>query len=180
MRDYKTTMEVFNALTCVIVGSDATGCTANGATIDSHGFADVLMTVAMGALYSTNATPCELVVELQEGDQATGPFTAISNGALNGTFVVKVNGNGHAAATTPMEYMGKFYDRIQDGNRKRYLRVLATMKGTSAAKVGGPVSVSLLLGRPSDTLYIQNPSSVATGNAAHFVGNAGGTYFLVA
>lgn len=178
MRDYKTTMEVVNALTAVIVGSDSTGCTANGATVDTHGFSDVLLVACMGQIYSTNATPAELVIDLLECDASTGPFTAIGDGAINGTAQVKINVKGHSAVTTPANYMGKWYERLNDKNRKRYLTVRATVKGTSAAKVGGPVSVALVLGRPSDTLYIQNPASVGTGNTAFFA-VGGGTYFLV-
>lgn len=171
-------MEVYNAITAVIVGSDSTGCTANGATIDTHGFADVLCVACMGQIYSTNATPAELVIDILECSASTGPFTSIGNGAINGTAQFKVNVKGHTVVTTPANYMGKWYEKLQDGNRLRYLTVRATVKGTSAKLVGGPVSVSLILGRPSDTLYIQNPASVGTGNSAFF-GKGGGTYFLV-
>ncbi len=178
MRGYDKQMELYNLLSCVLAGSDSTGGTANGASISRTTFADVLMVVSMGEIYSTNATPAELVIQLTEGDALTGPFTPIGDGALNGSCTVKINVLGHSAVTTPANYMGKLYERLSDSKRKHFLSCRATLKGTSAAKIAGAISVSLLLGRPSDTLYIANPSSIGTGNGAYFAVGAG-SYFII-
>jgi len=181
MRDYANTMEVFNALTCVLVGSDATGCTGYGATVDAHGFADVMAVACLGALHGSSGSPVELVVSLQEAVQGTGPFYTIGDGAVNGSCIFKIRAIGQLSTSGGThEYMGRLYERINTPTRKRYLRVHAAMKGTSATRAGGPLSVALLLGRPQSTLYIQKPSSVGTGNGDHFIGNSGGSYFLVA
>jgi hypothetical protein len=62
MRNYNNQLELINLLSCVLCGSDATGGTAQGASIDRQTFADVLMVVSMGQIYSTAATPAELTV----------------------------------------------------------------------------------------------------------------------
>src|SRR3990167_978974 len=120
MRRATNTVELVNVLTAVIIGSDATGCTANGASIDSLGFADVLLIATMGQIYSTDATLAELVVTLGESDSSTRPFTTIGNGAINGSCVLKVNVLGHSAVTTPANYQGKLFEVLK-GSRKRYL-----------------------------------------------------------
>lgn len=177
MRRDTNTRELINVLTAVIVGSDSTGCTANGASVDSLGFSDVLLIATMGQIYGTATTTAELVVSLSESDASTGPFTVISNGAINGTCTIKVNVIGHTAVTTPANYQKSLFETL-GGNRKRYLSAIATVKGTSAKLIGGPVSVSVLLGTPMSTLYVAKPTSVGTGNTAFF-GAGGGSYFLV-
>lgn len=176
MRAYNQQLELYNLLSCVLTGSDATGGTANGASINRTTFADVLMVVTMGEIYGSAATPAELVVSLTESDALSGPFTVIGNGAITGTCTLKINVKGDTVATNPGNYMGKLYERLSDGNRKKFLSCIATLKGTSAKQTGGAISVSLLLGRPSDTLYIANPSSVGTGNTKYYAA-AGGSYF---
>lgn len=181
MRDYSSTMEVINALTCVLIGSDSTGGTANGASVDAHGFADVLMVACMGALHGSAGSPCELQLDLMESVNKTGPYTTIGDGQVNGSCVLKINAVGQLSTSGGVhEYMGKLYERVNTlPSRYRYLSVKATMRGTSATQTGGPISVALLLGRPNSSLYIQNPVSIGTGNAKHFTGNSGGSYAII-
>jgi len=166
VRDYKTTMEVFNALTCVLFASDSTGNTGYGCSIDTLGFKDVLGVVTMGAISGTAASTGELTVKFQEAIQASGPFSDITNGAIMGTMKVALNVIGYTAVTNPYAYMGKLYEKLNDGTRSRYIRCHATLKGTAASGYfAGPISVAVILGRPGDTLWIQNPASIGSGNA---------------
>lgn len=171
MRDYKTTMEVFNALSCILFASDSTGNTGYGCTIDTRGFADVLGVVTMGAVSGTAASTGELTVKFQESVNATGPFTDINDGAINGTMKITMNVKGHTAVTNPYAYMGKCYEKLGVTSvggtyRLRYIRCHASLKGTGASGyLAGAIGVAVLLGRPSDTLYIQNPASIGSGNA---------------
>lgn len=176
MRGYNQTLELYNLLSCVLTGSDSTGGTANGASISRTTFKDVLMVVSIGEIYSTASTPAELTVSLTESDALSGPFTVIGNGAINGTATLNINVLAGVVATTPGNYMGKLYEKLSDGKRKKFLSCIATLKGTSAKQVGGAISVSLLLGRPSDTLYIASPVSIGTGNTKYYAAG-GGSYF---
>jgi len=171
MRNLDKIHEVYNALSCVLFGSDSTGNTGYGVTIDTNGFEDLLAVVCMGNVSGTAASNGELVVKFQESANGTTGFTDITDGAINGTMQVKLRVKGHTAGTTPMNYQTKLYERMKDGTRKRYVRCHATMLATASSGIfGGPINVAVLLGRPQNTAYIQAPSLVASGNEGAWVG----------
>jgi hypothetical protein len=170
MRDYASTMEFFNALTAVVWCSDTTGGTCTGYSIDTAGFQDVLMVVSAANVSGTNASHGDLIVSLQESATKNGTdFSEIKDGAVNGTCKVTLPLIGHTVATN-YAFMGKAYEKLGSTSvggtyRKRYIRAFATLVGTAASGLfGAPISVGILLGRPTSTLYIQNPASFSTGN----------------
>ena len=172
MREHSALMELKPAFCGIVVGSEAAAQTAYGATIDTLGFADVLATIAIGSVYGTAAATATVTVQFQEATSANGSFTDIDDGAINGTMALSIQVIGHTALTTPALFMGKIYERLGSGGqggvlRSRYIRPHISTVGTAASKYGFAISVNCLLGRPLDTLYIQNPSLLATGNSAY-------------
>jgi hypothetical protein len=174
-------MELKPSLVGVMVGSEAAAQTAQGATVDTLGFADVLAIATIGSVYSTAASTAEVTIKIQEALQATGPFADITDGAINGSFKFTLNISGDTALTTPALFMNKLYEKLGSGGtggvvRKRYLRAYASTIGTAASRYGFAISVALLLGRPMDTLYVQNPVLLATGNSEFSGGSAAPSY----
>lgn len=159
MRSYADTLDLRPSL----IGTICAATTAVGAPIDTIGFADVLATLVLGAVYGsgTGAT-ASLTIKIQESATATGTgalWSDITDGAVHaGSFdfdAVSINGTDPAMQKqTQYEHLG--------GGRLRYIRAHATMAGT--AGVMPKYCVSFLLGRPSDTLYVAKATSQATGN----------------
>ena len=161
MRDYSSILE----LRPTLIGTLSTiGGTALGAPVDTRGFADVLATLVAGAVFgSGTGSTVALAVKIQESATPTGTgalWTDITDGAIHaGSFdfdAITITG------TDPGLYMQKQYDRLNDANRKRWLRAHATLSGTVG--LGAKVAVSFLLGRPDDTLYANNATTLGTGN----------------
>ena len=162
MRRDTSLFQVMPALTGVMYASDSTGVTTYGSSIDTMNFRQVLATLSVGLVSGTNAAPVEVTAQFQESINPTGPFTDIDDGAINGTMsFTAIN----CLANTSYNSMGKLSESWNDSVRKRYIRVAATAKGTSGNQSWLPINVTVLLTQPSDTLYISNPTTLATGNA---------------
>ena len=159
MRNLDGTLEFRPSL----IGSlSVTGATAVGAPIDTIGFADVLATLISSAVVGSNAL--SLAVKFQESASATGTganWTDIANGDYSGTFAFDTISY---TGTDPALSKGIAYERLMS-YRSRYIRAHATVTGTSG--LGIRFSVGCLLGRPVDTLYVTNASSMGTGNVEY-------------
>jgi len=133
------------------IGAEASG-TVQGNAVDVHGFADVMAIITYSCIGGTTDTFGKLTIKLQESDTfGTGAsYSDITDGAINGSFTIDTV---YATALTyPFLASTTIYERVNDGNRKRYLRPHALFTGTAGCIFG--VTVGLLLGRPRDTLYM--------------------------
>lgn len=161
MREYSGMYELRPSI-CGEMAS-AASATAIGAPVDTMGFADVLAILTMGGVAGTEANSNTVSVKIQESSSPTTigtTWTDIGDGAISGTFAIA---SQLIASTNPLLYMGKKYERLSDGKRKRYIRAHATIVGTAGTTV--KISAAFLLGRPIDTLYINNAVSAASGNS---------------
>jgi len=177
MRDYASIMEVRNAWCGVVLGSEADACTAYGASIDTTGFQDVLAAISIGNIYGTAGRASDITISIQESDSINASFATIGDGLVNGSMTTTI---AVLHSTYPIMYVGKLYERlgptsITGGTRKRYLRPHISIIGTANANMGAAISVAMLLGRPKDTLYIQNPVIAPTGGA-EYTGYIAGSY----
>jgi len=147
-----------------LCGSIYSAATAVGAPIDTRGFKDVLAILVAGGVAAGTATNTStLAVKIQESASASGTgalWTDITDGAvIGGSYTLDAI---TITGTNPVLNKAVKYEKLSDGNRKRYIRAHATCGGT--APVGIKYAVGFLLGRPDDTLYVVNASTVATGN----------------
>lgn len=159
MRTYTETLEVRPSL----IGTLSTiGGTAIGAPVDIRGFKDVLATLVCGAVFGSGAgSTVYLDVKLQQSASATG------TGALWSDIVGEVNptcafSQQTFTGTDPAFKVGKLYERFGNNITGRYIRAHATLSGTVG--LGPKILVNFILGRPNDTLYINDATTAATGN----------------
>lgn len=150
-----------------LIGTLSTiGGTAVGRPVDTMGFSDVLAVLTAGALAGSAGANCSYAVKFQESASADGTganWSDIENGAINGTMAfTTLTFSGIDAGTFANYQADKLYERLSDGNRARYIRAHATLTGT--AGYGAKLSVVCLLGRPSDTLWINGATSFGTDN----------------
>jgi hypothetical protein len=150
------------------------GATAVGIPIDTQAFKDCLGLLTAGAVQGSTGSTVTLAIKLQESATPTGTganWTDITNGALhNGSWDFDdltfggTTAGGDTTGTWQSYRTGKSYDYLggQDPNRKRYIRCHATLTGTEG--IGPKFSVGFLLGRPNDTLYINNAVTFASTN----------------
>lgn len=133
------------------MGAEAGG-TLTGNSVDVSGFADVMAVITYSCIGGTTDTFGFLTVKFQESDTfGTGAsYTDITDGAINGS--MKIDSVYATALTYPFLASTTIYERMADGNRKRYIRPHALFTGTKGCMFG--VSVALLVGRPRDTLYM--------------------------
>lgn len=162
MRRYDDLLEVMPSM----IGTISTiGGTAIGAPVCVQGFKDVMAVLVAGALFGTGdgTATVTLSVKIQESASATGTGALWTDvqGDVNGTFDFDDVTFG-LASTNVNNHCQKQYERIGTGITKKWIRAHATLSGTVG--LGPKFSVTFLLGRPIDTLYIQEPSTVATGN----------------
>ena len=146
--------------------------TAVGIPIDCMGFRDALGLLTAGAVQGSTGSTVTLAIKVQESASATGTnWTDITNGAVhNGSWDFTDVQFGHNLAggdttgTWQTYKTGKEYDYTagRDPNRLRYIRAHATLTGTVG--IGPKFCVGFLLGRPGDTLYINNAVSFASTN----------------
>lgn len=161
---------LFNSVNTAFVSS----C---GNTIDTHGFHDMLATLLVGVPEGSAGQSIVVAGKFQEADSANGTFADISTGALtnSATFSsLTVIANTTGVAQVPFA-MAKLSEIISGQARKRYLRVNVYATTTAIGRAWLPISVNVLLGRAQDTLYITNPSSIASGNSG-FVGMTWGSH----
>ncbi len=146
-----------------LVGSmSINGMTACGAPVDTLGFKEVLaLLIANAPIVGTATNIGTIQFNLQESATLNGTGTAwsnINNGQISGTCVATIPFLS-GTAFTPCNNM--IYERLQDGVRLRYIRLLATMTGTTAFNIR--LAGGLLLGTPQDTLYVTNAVVQNTG-----------------
>ena len=136
------------------------------------GFKDALGLLTAGAVQGSTGSTVTLAIKVQESASATGTnWTDITNGAVhNGSWDFANVQFGHNLAggdttgTWQTYKTGKEYDHTsgRDPNRLRYIRAHATLTGTVG--IGPKFCVGFLLGRPVDTLYINDAVSFASTN----------------
>lgn len=170
MRQYS---DIFEYRPSLIGTIGVIGATAVGIPVDCLGFADALGLLTAGAVAGSTGSTVTLSVKVQESASATGTnWTDIVNGAVhNGSWDFTNVQFGHNLAggdttgTWQTYKTGKEYDYVggRDYNRLRYIRAHATLSGTVG--IGPKLCVGFLLGRPMDTLYINNAVSFASTNA---------------
>lgn len=162
MRGYDGSLELRPSL----IGTLSVGLTAVGAPVDTLGFSDVLAVLIAGSVYGTNGNVGYLDVKIQESATATGTganWSDITDGAVHaGSF--DFDQMTFAANTNPNIQMAKQYDHLGLG-RKRYIRAHATVSGTDSCSP--KLSVAFLLGRPTDTLYINNAVLASSTNVEY-------------
>ncbi len=150
-----------------LIGSlSVNAITAVGASVDTLGFSNVLAFVMASAVVGSN--PGLLLLKVQESATPTGTnWTDITNGALNGSFTLSLT---WATGTDPAPRMARSFERLNDANRLRYIRLLAVNNGTSG--LGVRYAGGFLLGHPDDTLYVANAQTQATGNSQFSVSSS--------
>jgi hypothetical protein len=162
MRSYASMFELRPSL----IGTISTiGGTALGAPVDTQGFADVLATLVAGAVYgSGTGSTITLAIKVQESASLTGTGSAwsdITDGAIMaGSFdfdTITITGTDFGM------YQQQQFERMSDGNRKRYLRAHATLAGTVG--LGPKFAVSFLLGRAVSSIYAYGGTTIGTGNS---------------
>jgi hypothetical protein len=163
MRNYDDMFEVRPSL----IGTISTiGGTAIGAPIDTIGFADVLGVLTAGAMVGSAGANVTLSVKVQESavPEGTGAnWSDINNSTPNGTFAFSDLNFGVTNAGTYIPFQfDKQYALMKDANRKRYIRAHATLSGTVGH--GPKFSATFLLGRPIDTLYKNDATTIGSGN----------------
>lgn len=172
MRNYDDIVDLHPSLMGTM---SAIGATAVGAPVDTHGFGDCLAILLAGAVAGSGTGALHtLDIKIQESATPDGTgsswsdITNRSGGSNTGTWdfdSLSISG------TSAQMYMQKQYCRLSDANRSRYIRAHATLSGTVG--LGAQFSVSFLLGRPNDTLYISNAETQATGNVEFYKGQVG-------
>ena len=152
-----------------LIGTISTiGGTAVGIPVDTMGFKDVLAVLTAGALAGSAGSTVYLDVKVQESatPEGTGAlWSDIKDGAYSGTFDFTQMTFSAATTGTWIPYQAqKQYEQVggNDASRKRYIRAHATLSGTVG--LGPKISCAFLLGRPTDTLYINNATSFASTN----------------
>lgn len=150
------------------------GGTAVGIPVDCIGFRDALGLLTAGAVSGSTGATVTLAIKIQESATPTGTganWTDITNGAVhNGSWDFDNVQFGHNLAggdttgTWQSYKSGKSYDYVggRDYNRKQYIRAHATLSGTVG--IGPKFCVGFLLGRPMDTLYINDAVSFSSTN----------------
>ena len=147
-----------------LIGSmSLNGGTACGAPVDTLGFKEVMAHIIANCIVAgTNGNVGTIQFNLQEASSASATGTAwsnINNGQIMGTCVCTIP-FASGTAYTPCNVI--MYERLQDGTRLRYLRLLATLVSTNPLAIryaGG-----LNLGTPMDTAYVTNGVVQNTGN----------------
>lgn len=146
--------------------------TAVGAPIDTIGFQSVLGIIAAGGLQGSTGATVNLAIKVQESADPVGTganWTDITNEAVSQgsfSFTTITLGDSIAGGTTtgtwiPYESEKKFA-RLSDGNRKRYIRMHATLSGTVG--LGPKICAGFLLHKPVSTEYVGSAVVVASGN----------------
>lgn len=156
------------AVHCGTIGDN--GATSIGNTVDTYGFADMLVIFQWACVGGTNAAQSRLSLKFQEGDAAAstgGDMTDITMGQINGTFSFAMPYG--TAPTYPFLASTCFYERLgmkRDGTAmKRYIRPIASLAGTSGTNY--IYTVSVLLGRPRDSALLQKATVFASNQAEY-------------
>jgi len=159
MRLTSDEFQVVNGFIGTLFGTGATAATAHGLPIDTMGFNDVMVFCSSGMVTGTGGAAVDTVFELQESATINGTaaaWTDIDNGAVNGTAKVTLS---TVIGTTNIVAQSKMYERLDDTNRKRYIRLKASVYSTVPGMA--TMSAVVVLGNPQDTLYINQPDGVA-------------------
>lgn len=166
MRNYDGTFQFIPSL----IGTLSTiGGTAVGNPVDTLGFKDTLAILTAGALVGSAGSTTYLDLKVQESavpDGTGGNWSDITDGAYHAgswDFDQLTFGGVDAGTWIPYQSAAE-YEQLggNDANRKRYIRVHATLTGTVGH--GPKISAGFLLGRPSDTLYLSGATEFASTN----------------
>lgn len=135
-----------------------------GDTIDTLGFADMLVVMQWAVTGGTAAAQGYLSLKFQEGADPAGTggdMTDIVQGQITGTmsFDMTADGQFGTALTYPYLASTAIYERLSlkrdgGGHMGRYIRPICTLVGTTGCN--HVYAVSVLLGRPTDSTLIQN------------------------
>jgi hypothetical protein len=168
MRNIKDFSDLRVSLVGILTSTSTTAVTCYGYPIDTLGFAEAMAVVTMGSLWCTSSMNADVYVKFQEGSVAQGTggaWSDITDGYPCGSFDVGAiaTSTPGAVASQKVGYWGREYMQLTGGNRKRYLRAVASVTATVAnGPVFVPISVAVLLGHPVSTDYIGNASSATT------------------
>lgn len=108
--------------------SAARTASANGTGVDTMGYNEVVALLDVGAVSGTSPT---LDVKLQESDTSGGTYTDISGAAF--------------AQVTDANHSLTIGVKVGDGVRKRFIRAVATIGGTTPSFT---CAIALLLAKP--------------------------------
>ena len=154
----------------IILGSLTAGMTAIGPAVDTLGFRDVMAILTVGTAVGTTGNNVDIYMRLQEADiiGTSANYADITDGSFTGTCqsttLALVAGTVGARYNTGSVSFTKMYERLNDGVRKRYIRAVATCKG-SGLEVQVPYAVTLILGMAEDTeQYISQATTVGSGH----------------
>lgn len=156
-----------------LIGSLSTiAGTAVGAPIDCKGFQSCLGIVAAGGVQGSTGATVTLSVKVQESADPAAVGTAwsdITNEAMSAgsfsfsgiTFGDELAGGTTTATWLPYETVKK-NAKLSDGNRKRYIRMHATLSGTIG--IGPKFVAGFLMANPVDNYYVTAAVSQPSGN----------------
>ncbi len=163
MRNYTDTFDVHPMLVGTI---GVNGVTAIGNPVDVSGFADVMCILTYAAVGGTDAESAALQVRFQEAEIfGTGAsYNDITDGAVMGS--MKITVPAAVAPSNPVLGSTYFYELMTSQSRKRYIRPIIMATGAEDG-VNFLYTISLVLGRARDTLYITKPG-VVTATADEF------------
>lgn len=150
----------------LLIGTGAVGETATGAPIDTLGYNQITTFVFVGHPTGTDANVNKLDVKWQEAAEPEGTATVAWSDITDGALLA--GSMAHTQIASVVGTSGMFVDTItelvSDGNRKRYLRPVATVSGTDGANC--VFCVGVVSGNVKDSeRYATDPTTVGTGNA---------------
>lgn len=164
MRNYNGIFHVQNTISGILRASAAVAHTIHGNSIDTIGFQDMLGILCLGVMKgsaASNTAGADVTVKWQEAVTTTGPFTDITDGALNGTASVYgsakfdvVSCLGGSSITNTALKQRKLYMLLNQDGRKRYIRAQASITGTTANVLHVNIAVAAILGRARESGYI--------------------------
>ena len=149
----------------------AGGVTDKGCAIDTRGFKEVMAVLTCGQANGTAGNGIKAAVLIEESaviDGTTTAWSTIANGKINGTMSL----SGQLVMGTTIFAVDKAYERLDDVNRKRYIRAAVQVVGTAGLSIC-PVGVDIILGGADDTNYINSEAtkSITDTNSDGTTGN---------
>lgn len=142
-----------------LYSSGTVGGSDCGFPIDTRGFNAIMAVLSAGVPNGTAGDGILVNVKFQESATINGTGTAwsdIGDGKLNGTMSL----SSQLLMGTTIMGNDKAYERLDDANRKRYIRANPYITGSAGVSLT-PVGVSLLLLGAGDTYYINADATAA-------------------
>jgi len=156
-------VQVLTGYVGAILNSDSNGAvqaTDRGLPIDTMGFKDILATLAIGNVGGTAGQVVDVDAWLEESATIDGTTTAwvrIGDGAINGS--ANFTSTAVTVGTTNVVAQRKIYEKLDDTNRKRYIRAVGAVKSTGGSVAS--LAVSIILANPDNTIYINQSTGAA-------------------